>query len=501
MSIEKSTLSATIIGLIVGSLLGVAAAVVLVPRLEQHFLEDRIVTELAGAPPTMPFHLHTPASFHSLIAEGAPWVKNRLHEETAGAALARLRETIPMIAPPIFGERTQAEHEEFIRVSGLDAVFKQVGLSIDEMMTRGEEPNLLVGTEGSVAYRGAIAPAGFALPAEHAPLSGVLLSWPINYPTRWSHHAEFAKRIGEAGAKAVILAPSRAWCLMINAYLKASGADTAQVFFLRANTDDVWIRDFGPHIVKSAEGGVAIVASPYAPSGKNFEKWNNEAPLAVAGALNLECYRLPLIVEGGNLVSDGAGTMVMFDSVLHNNPELSKAEVERAIKAWFGATRVLMFPSLEGEITGHIDMVVKFHDAETVLVADAAPGFKWKRNFDHVAETLGRKPSGTGVPYRVIRVPIVPRPAEAVEFWSYINSLTVNDTIILPFFDPEYDRKAVEIYESLGTHRIVGIDFRDFPLGSVHCQSKEIPAGLLVQQVGQQLASDERDSVEGDVND
>jgi len=479
MAIGGNTMATTLAGLIIAFLLGLASAFLFAPKLEQRFLEDRIVAELTAAPPTIPFHLHTPASFRSLIAEGAPWVGDRLHEKTAGAALARIRESFPMVAPPSGGEDTLADHEQFIRASGLNEVFEAAGLDLDEVIHAGAEPSMLGRSDGPVTYRGAVAPRGFALPAEHGPISGVLLSWPINYPSRWARHAEFARLIGEAGAKAVILAPSKTWCAVIHAYLSATGAEPTQVVFLPAPTDDVWIRDFGPHIVTSGDGRAAIVASPYAPSGQNFEKWNNEAPLAIAEALGLDFYRLPLIVEGGNLVSDGAGTMVLFDSVLHNNPELSQAEVERLVEAWFGVSRVLIFPHLENEITGHIDMVVKFHDAETVLVADAAPDFKWKQNFDHVAETLGRTPSGTGAPYRVIRVPVVPRPGKAVEFWSYINSLTVNDTIILPLFDPAHDRKAVEIYESLGTHRIVGVGFRDFPLGSVHCQSKEIPAGIL----------------------
>ena len=460
--------------------LGIMFAIFIWPKIEQYFLKQRIVSVLSGMPPTIPLHIHTAESFQALLTQSVPWLKNRLHEQTAGQVLAILRKQIPTLAPPVNDDSNVLVLTQFVHTSGLQTEFHRVGLKLEDVAVTEFAGNTLPTSHTSLAYAGTKPPEGFTLPAEYATLSGILLSWPVNYPTRWAPHATFARIIQQAGATAVILVPSTAWRDIVNAYLRAANIDDSHVVFFVIATDDVWIRDFGPHFVQNKEGHTAVVATPYVPSHQqNFQKWDNEAPPALARALGLAFYRLPLIVEGGNLVSDGAGTMVMFDSVCHHNPELSREDIEKLICDWFGMSRLILFPKLEGEITGHIDMAVKFHDAHTVLVADATPSFKWKAAFDDIAQRLSQTPSISGEPYRVVRVPIVPKTNQSTEFWSYINSLTVNQTIILPLFNADADAKAISIYESLGTHKIVGIDFRDFPLGSVHCQSKEIPVGVI----------------------
>jgi agmatine deiminase len=361
---------------------------------------------------------------------------------------------------------------DFLQQSGAMNLLNDAGVDLSAV------PEIEVLESGPARHHGSRPPAGCTLPGEQEPLDGVLLSWPINYPTRWSHHARFASHIAEAGVQPVVLAPSIAWLRIVRAYL-AAVAPTVNARFLPIATDDVWIRDFGPHFVKSKEDTFSIVATPYAPSEHNFQKHDNASQVDIARAFGLPFHFLPLIIEGGNLVTDGAGTMVMFDSVFAHNPERTIADIEHIVRDWFGIDRLILFPALEGEVTGQIDMAVKFVDPETVLVADIVAGHPWKSSFDRIAARLAATPSRRGAPYRVVRVPAAQTPKGHGHFWSYVNSLTVNKTVILPLFNPPEDERAIEIYRSVGFEFVVGVDFRDFPLGSVHCQSKEIPAGVM----------------------
>jgi len=461
-----------VITLIVGVAAGALFGFLLLPWAIQFVLKRLIVRTFAEMAPTTPFHLHNGESFFRLITEGAPWLRNRVSLATAEAALTAIKRLYPMATAPVREEADFGRIAGFLRQSGSISLLSGSGVDLAGI------PEVEIPEFGPATHHGSRPPTGYALPGEHEPLDGVLLSWPINYPERWIHHAGFASLIADAGAQPVILAPSTAWLRIAKAYL-AAAAPSANARFLPIATDDVWIRDFGPHFVKSKEGRFSLVATPYAPSEHNFQKHDNASQVDIARAFGLPFHFLPLIIEGGNIVTDGAGTMVMFDSVFVHNPERTIADIEHIVRDWFGIDRLILFPALEGEVTGHIDMAVKFVDPGTVLVADVVAGHPWKSNFDGIAARLAATPSSRGAPYRVVRAPAARTPKGRGHFWSYVNSLTVNKTVILPFFNSREDERAIGIYRSVGFEKVVGIDFRDFPLGSVHCQSKEIPAGVM----------------------
>ena len=460
------------IALILGVAAGALFVSLLLPRATQFVLRRGIVKTFVEMAPTTPFHLHNGETFFRLVTQGAPWLRDRVSLATCEEALKALKQIYPMVTAPVRKETELQGLADFLQQSGAMTLLNDAGVDLAEV------PEIEVPEFGPAKHHGSRPPAGCTLPGEQEPLDGVLLSWPINYPTRWSHHARFASHIAEAGVQPVVLAPSIAWLRIVRAYL-AAVAPTVNARFLPIATDDVWIRDFGPHFVKSKEDTFSIVATPYAPSEHNFQKHDNASQVDIARAFGLPFHFLPLIIEGGNLVTDGAGTMVMFDSVFAHNPERTIADIEHIVRDWFGIDRLILFPALEGEVTGHIDMAVKFVDPETVLVADIVAGHPWKSSFDRIAARLAATPSRRGAPYRVVRVPAAQTPKGRGHFWSYVNSLTVNKTVILPLFNPPEDERAIEIYRSVGFEFVVGVDFRDFPLGSVHCQSKEIPAGVM----------------------
>ncbi|WP_353087716.1 agmatine deiminase family protein, partial [Flavobacterium sp.] len=64
---------------------------------------------------------------------------------------------------------------------------------------------------------------------------------------------------------------------------------------------------------------------------------------------------------------------------------------------------------------------------------------------------------------------------ESVNFWSYINSLTLNGSVIITVFGVSEDIVALDAYrQAMPNYKIIGINFSKYPVGSVHCQTKEM---------------------------
>jgi agmatine/peptidylarginine deiminase len=63
------------------------------------------------------------------------------------------------------------------------------------------------------------------------------------------------------------------------------------------------------------------------------------------------------------------------------------------------------------------------------------------------------------------------------DYRTYTNSVFVNKTIIVPFYEEKYDTIARRIYENLlPGYNVVGIDCNKIipSLGAIHCITKEV---------------------------
>jgi len=318
------------------------------------------------------------------------------------------------------------------------------------------------------------------LPAEHEPIGAVIVSFPLFYPRAWKTHADFIKAITPE-ARALVLVRDQFWQKAVELYLAQAGADLARVRFFLLPTDDVWTRDYGPTIVFAGEEQrPAAVWNPYYIADQPYYKHDADAAAGLALALGLPLHRLPLVVEGGNIISDGRGTILMSASVLERNPEVDRDRLETIMRDYFGCTRLLTLPALPGEITGHVDMAVKFLDEDTLMVASAHRRHRWHEDLERIARTLAASSSVNGKAYTIVRLPLPRRPASPHCFWSHVNSLILNRRVLAPVFGVAEDAEALALYRSvLPGREVVGVDFSSYPMGSVHCQSKEVPVRVL----------------------
>jgi len=319
------------------------------------------------------------------------------------------------------------------------------------------------------------------LPAEFENIGAVIVSFPIFFPKAWKAHASLIREISSV-AKAFVIVRNEFWQRAVQLYLQARNANLDAVFFLHVPTDDVWTRDYGPTAVYSGKDeNPVLIWNPYYVANQAYYKFDADVSANLAQSLGLPVYRLPLIVEGGNIITEGKGAIMMFDSVLSMNPELTMEGLEKILAEYLGCEQLLLLPSLKGEITGHVDMVVKFLDENTLMVASAHRRHRWHEGLEQTARRLAAANSINGKAYTIVRMPLPRRPASTHCFWSYVNSLILNRRVIVPVFGMAEDEEALQIYRSaMPGHEVAGVDFSSYPVGSIHCQSKEIPARTLL---------------------
>ncbi len=440
------------------------------------FIEKKIVKETHGF--DFPFHTLNNKSLRTFIGTAEPKIYPYLNDKLLSRINARIRgEHSLYIQAAVKGINTDAKMVDYLEKSGL---LNEMKITSNEAIQSFKlidcAMNKLTQEAGFARYN-PISPPDLPvrLPAEFEPIGAVVLSFPIYYPLCWETHSEFIKQI-TSKASAFVIVPNECWQKAATLYLTQKNIRLESVKFLHFLTDDVWTRDYGPTTVLSGGNERPVfIWNPYYIIDQAYYKFDADATAALSMILDVPAYRLPMVIEGGNIITDGKGTMIMAESVLDINPDIDKERLEQIVKDYFGCSRLVTFPPLKGELTGHIDMLVKFVDEDALMVISSKKGYKWYDDFENMAKRLAQIKSVNGKNYTIVRVPMPEIDNSAYNFWSYVNSLTVNKKVIVPIFNVQEDKKALEIYKTaMPGYEIVGIDFHRYPVGSVHCQSKEI---------------------------
>ena len=224
------------------------------------------------------------------------------------------------------------------------------------------------------------------LPPEWAPQGAVLLIWP-HAQSDWARDLERA----EAAFAALALAITRFETVVLACHdeatraralerLEGVGCPRAALTTVLVPSDDTWARDIAPLAVVD-DGQPLLVEC-------RFNGWGGKYPhardadfarhlLDAAGFATIGRERADLVLEGGAIDTDGAGSvLVNRNTVLDSarNPGLDGASVERLLRRHFGIERTLWIdvPPLPGDDTdGHIDTLARFTDVDTI--AHAAP--------------------------------------------------------------------------------------------------------------------------------
>jgi len=225
----------------------------------------------------------------------------------------------------------------------------------------------------------------YRLPAEWEPHAATWLAWPHRRAT-WLGPFEPIPQVCEKVAR-LIAAYEPVRIIGSGAVLaepRARLADTANVEFVPIPTDDSWVRDTGPvFLLRRPDAAAdlpdrAAVAWNWNAWGGKYPPWDADARVAgsIAAHLGLDAAAPGIVLEGGAIETDGAGTVLANERCVvdeRRNPGLDRATIERAIRGWLGVERVLWVGGdLAGDDTdGHIDQLARFVAPGRVLAASS----------------------------------------------------------------------------------------------------------------------------------
>lgn len=263
-----------------------------------------------------------------------------------------------------------------------------------------------------------------------------------------------------------------------------------------ADSNDSWARDHGPITV--FENSQPVLCDFM------FNGWGLKFPADKDNLITAKLHEqgifqsLPLvkpglILEGGGIESDGAGTLLTTAECLlspNRNPHLSQVEVTRKLQELFGLDRVLWLHHgyLAGDDTdSHIDTLARFCDPGTIAYVQCID--PEDEHFDALRameSELRVFRTADGAPYRLLPLPL-PEAIYDEEGQrlpaTYANFLIINQAVLVPTYQVPQDEQALQqLQKAFPGREVIGINCR--PLirqhGSLHCVTMQYPAGVIV---------------------
>jgi agmatine deiminase len=287
--------------------------------------------------------------------------------------------------------------------------------------------------------------------------------------------------------------PVTVFCRETERSLAEEHCGSANVTYVTAALDDIWMRDISANFVVDDNGALGAVDF-------NFNGWGDkqqhgkDAKIArrVASEAQASYQRSELVGEGGGIEVDGHGTGIMTESSWINsnrNPDWSKADVEKELKQRLGLRKIIWLPGIKGkDITdAHVDFYARFISPGVVLAnLDTDPeSYDHKVTLAHL-EILKAATDADGRPLQVHTVspPLNPRKSKFNKgngdfAAGYINYFVINGAVIAPEFgDKAADKKAYDLLTRLYPNREVvqlNIDAIAAGGGGIHCVTSHQP--------------------------
>ncbi len=253
--------------------------------------------------------------------------------------------------------------------------------------------------------------------------------------------------------------------------LQDAGSDISQISFAQVDLDSIWMRDYGPLVARTTDGYFRVVDPRY-----YYGRFADDVfPTVLADAWQLPVSRPPLELEGGNFQSDGQGRCITTEWAVDQNYLFGYRhdDIEEVFRDYLGCDTTAIVPAIEGEGTGHVDMLATITGPGEVIVG------RYERSEDPVNAALLDEAADRmeDAGFFVRRVPM-PTNVDG-NYRSYTNSLAVNNVVLVPTYsdDNRFEAEALDVFERAYPGKtIVAVDSTDIIRwsGAVHCVTMTI---------------------------
>lgn len=337
---------------------------------------------------------------------------------------------------------------------------------------------------------------GFTFPAEWHPHRATWLTFPHN-DASWQgdrlakmrpQYLAFIKAISQ-GEQVGIVANDETLKNFISSELQKIDVDLSKIEFIVKPTNDAWCRDHGPaFLINSETKERMIIDWGHNAWGDKYPPYDddNRTPQAVADYLGLPVAKPGIIMEGGSVEFNGAGSLLTSKSCLLNpnrNPHLNQRVIEEFLYNFYGVSQVLWVEDgIVGDDTdGHIDDTTRFVNEDSVV---ACVEYDYHDENYKVLQTnlkmLKSMRLLNGKQLNIIELPM-PKAVVIDGFrtpGSYANFLVCNVGVIVPVFNNPNDAVAIDILEkAFPGRKIIPLEASEiiWGQGSFHCLSQQEP--------------------------
>jgi agmatine deiminase len=262
----------------------------------------------------------------------------------------------------------------------------------------------------------------------------------------------------------------------------ARAACTDRVEVVELPLDDSWLRDSGPIYVYGSGGERIATHWVFNSWGEKFAPWDRDAAVGrlIAERLGDDVRDAPLVLEGGSILSDGAGTLLTTEQCLlhpNRNPSKSHEQIEQALREHLGVERIVWLGRglvEDRDTDGHVDLIAAFAAPDHVLLQTVPAD---NPNFEHCEENRARL---RDVGITVTELPFLPYVEVAGEeiAASYLNFYVCNDAVIVPVTGADCDPIALSIIGSAYPGReVVAVPGAVIAYGGggPHCITQQVP--------------------------
>ncbi|MFT3674942.1 MAG: agmatine deiminase family protein [Chitinophagaceae bacterium] len=337
---------------------------------------------------------------------------------------------------------------------------------------------------------------GYHFPAEFAPHAATWLSWPhkeASWPGKidsiYPAYSAFIKELTRGELVRINVADA-ALEAAATAHLQQAGVPLEKVQFFYHPTNDAWCRDHGPAFLINTDASKpkAIVDWGYNAWGDKYPPYDLDdvIPTSIARHFGLPVFHPGIVMEGGSVEFNGAGTLLTSTACLLNpnrNPHLNQEQIEQYLRDYYGVEQILWVDEgIVGDDTdGHIDDTVRFVNEDTVVTVIETN--KQDENYDLLQHNLKQLKAMRLLSGKALNIIELPMP-DAVTWEdqrlpaSYANFYIANKSVIVPTYRCDKDEQALRILQDcFPTRDVVGIDSTDiiWGLGSFHCLSQQEP--------------------------
>jgi len=201
---------------------------------------------------------------------------------------------------------------------------------------------------------------GYKMPAEWEKHDGTWLSWPKDPE---SFPADYLGKVEQIYIKMIEeLQKGETVNLLVNdnkteEKVRSMVNNSKNLKFHHITSVDVWMRDYGPiFVVNKKLKKIAATKWVFNSWGEKYYelKYDNTAGMEAARSTGYDVFETGIILEGGSIDSNGAGTCITTEQCLLNknrNPNLTKKEIETYLESYLGFTNFIwLTDGIEGDL-------------------------------------------------------------------------------------------------------------------------------------------------------